>query len=323
VDSLISIIIPVYNAEKYIKECIDSVIHQTYKNIEIIIVNDNSLDKSWDICKEYSKIDRRIKLIKNDKNQGVSRTRNIGIKNSKGKYIIFLDSDDCLELNMIETLYKNLVENYSDISVCNFKTYEDKLFTQKVVQLNREEVYKKLLDLNSFGGYPWNKLFKREILDKMNNNFFDEELYSYEDLYFLSNYVKYINKCTYIDQGLYKYNIRNNSLSHSTINIKKVENCILAYRKIISVYKEEKIDDMLKVLNEDYLNYLLEYKSFLKQDKLNELVVKNNKEIKEVYKSIKKMLNLKKRIKYIIKIYFYNVYYFIWIKFNIKMSTSK
>ena len=101
----ISIIVPVYNAQKYLKKCIDSIINQTYKNIEILLINDGSKDKSLKICKEYEKKDSRIIVI-DKQNKGVSNTRNVGIKKSTGDYIVFIDSDDCFELDAIETMYK-------------------------------------------------------------------------------------------------------------------------------------------------------------------------------------------------------------------------
>ena len=102
---MISVIIPIYNVEKYLTKCIESVINQTYKNLEIILVNDGSTDNSKEIIDKYSSIDSRIKVI-NKKNGGLSDARNVGIELAKGEYITFLDSDDWIELNMYEKLYK-------------------------------------------------------------------------------------------------------------------------------------------------------------------------------------------------------------------------
>ena len=116
---LISVVVPVYNVEQYLKKCLDSIIKQKYNNLEIIIVNDGSTDNSQKICQEYVKKDKRIKLI-TQKNQGLSAARNTGIDNAHGKYISFVDSDDYLDLEFINELYNTIIENKSDISACDF-----------------------------------------------------------------------------------------------------------------------------------------------------------------------------------------------------------
>ena len=105
---MISIIIPVYNTAKYVGKCIESVINQSYKNLEIIIIDDASTDGSYDICKDYADTDRRIKIIHNENNIGLSGSRNVGIDISKGKYIAFVDSDDYITRKYVEVLYLNI-----------------------------------------------------------------------------------------------------------------------------------------------------------------------------------------------------------------------
>ena len=105
---MISVIIPVYNTAKYVGKCIESIINQSYKNLEILIIDDASTDSSFDICKDYADTDKRIKIIRNDINIGLSGSRNIGIDISKGKYIAFVDSDDYITRKYIETLYFNI-----------------------------------------------------------------------------------------------------------------------------------------------------------------------------------------------------------------------
>lgn len=126
-EKLISIIVPVYNVEKYLKECIDSVISQTYKNLEIILVDDGSTDKSGEICDEYSKKDSRIKVIHKE-NGGLSDARNVALDIAKGEYIGFVDSDDYVEKDMFETLYKLAEEHNTEISSISFyKTLENEI----------------------------------------------------------------------------------------------------------------------------------------------------------------------------------------------------
>ena len=115
----ISVVVPVYNVEKYLRKCIDSIINQTYKNLEIILVDDGSPDKCGEICDEYAKKDNRVKVI-HKKNAGVSSARNDGIDNATGEYIIFVDSDDWLEDNAIEIMVDKLNEYDYDCVFCNF-----------------------------------------------------------------------------------------------------------------------------------------------------------------------------------------------------------
>ena len=117
---LISVIIPVYNVEKYLKKCIDSVINQTYTNLEIILVSDTSPDNCEKICDDYAEKDSRIKVIHKEKN-GLSAARNAGIDIASGKYIGFVDSDDYIALDMYELLYKNILKENADISACGLK----------------------------------------------------------------------------------------------------------------------------------------------------------------------------------------------------------
>ncbi len=117
--SKISIIIPVYNSEKVIARCLESVLNQDYKNIEIIIINDGSKDRSQEIIEQYSKIDGRIKIIKTE-NQGVSSARNLGIQNASGKYVCFLDADDYVDKDMYNELVKQIKEN--DMVICRMET---------------------------------------------------------------------------------------------------------------------------------------------------------------------------------------------------------
>ena len=118
-DSKISIIVPVYNAEKYLVECLNSLVEQTYKNIEIILIDDGSIDNSAKICDEYAKKDERIKVV-HQKNSGVSVARNNGLDMHTGDYVMFVDSDDWIELNTCEILINNIISNDKDILIYNY-----------------------------------------------------------------------------------------------------------------------------------------------------------------------------------------------------------
>ena len=127
---LISVVVPIYNSEKFLETCILSILKQTYKNIELILIDDGSIDGSSLICKKYLKKDLRVKYIKNT-NSGVSVARNTGIENSKGKYICFIDSDDIIERNYIETLHNIILEKKVDVVYCNYKLIYGKKIVKK------------------------------------------------------------------------------------------------------------------------------------------------------------------------------------------------
>lgn len=205
---LISVIIPIYNVEKYLNKCIDSIINQTYINIEIILINDGSTDNCGDICEEYKKMDNRIVVI-HSKNKGVSSARNIGLEISKGKYILFVDSDDWLERDMIKELYNNLIKTKSQISICNYyeiingNKYSNNLNIKE--SFNTEKFIEYAFDENYFRGYLWNKLFSRNIIFDENSLFikFDENIHICEDLLFSFKVAQNANKICYIDKKLY------------------------------------------------------------------------------------------------------------------------
>lgn len=166
-NDLISIIIPVYNVEKYLDKCLDTIINQTYKNIEIIIVNDGSTDNSLDICNKYKSLDNRVKLF-SIKNTGLSGARNYGIKKSTGKYLSFIDSDDYIDLDMIEVLYRNIINEKADLSCCSFyevfkdgikkKSKEDKTY----IMNGKKTIEKSFLD-EGLSVYTWNKLYDKKL----------------------------------------------------------------------------------------------------------------------------------------------------------------
>ena len=138
-NELISIVVPVYNVEKYLKRCLDSLVNQTYKNIEIILVNDGSTDSSLEICKGYAKKDSRVKII-SKKNEGLGYTRNEGINIAKGIYIAFIDSDDYVDENFYEKLYVSAKKYNSDMVYASFKSVDknNKMRTTFNIRLNKQ-----------------------------------------------------------------------------------------------------------------------------------------------------------------------------------------
>ena len=164
---LISIIIPVYKVEKYLEKCIKSVLDQTYKNLQIILVDDGSPDNCGNICDNYAKIDNRIEVI-HKANGGLSEARNVGLKVARGEYIGFVDSDDYVSNEMFENLYNTLISNDVDVSICNFYTVINnkniiKNADNGVEIYNKLEILKEILLDKKIQSYAWNKLYKREL----------------------------------------------------------------------------------------------------------------------------------------------------------------
>lgn len=167
----ISIIVPVYNVEKYLKKCIDSIISQTYKNIEIILIDDGSTDKSGEICDEYASNDNRI-IVVHKENGGLSSARNAGIDMAQGKYLGFVDSDDYIEKDMYETLYKNLVDNDADISVCGiFNCYNGNQYIEcsekTFMLLDPKAALSEVLIGKRFSVPACNKIYNRNLFNDM------------------------------------------------------------------------------------------------------------------------------------------------------------
>lgn len=166
---MISVILNVYNGEKYINKCLDSIIKQTYKDLEIVVVNDGSTDKTLNILKKYK--DKRIRVI-NQKNMGLSLSRNVGIENASGEYLYFVDVDDYLELDALEYLYNLIIKYKADMATCipiDRYDYDEIIVNEeeKIEVLNSEEMLKRALLIKHREGTTWNKLMKKSLFDNV------------------------------------------------------------------------------------------------------------------------------------------------------------
>ena len=209
----ISIIVPVYKAEKYIHKCVDSLLNQTFKDFEIILIDDGSPDRSGKICDEYAQKDARIKVIHKE-NGGVSSARQCGIDNAKGKYTIHSDPDDWTEPTMLEELYEKAIENDADMVICDFIKYysvrKQIYIKQEPTSLNHNIVLKNLFQ--HLQGSCCNKLIKRTCYSKYNIKF-PEKFNLYEDLYVCTCLLKHPIKISYINKAFYYYSINTNTSS--------------------------------------------------------------------------------------------------------------
>lgn len=220
----ISIIVPVFNVEKYIHDCIESILNQSFKDFELILVNDGSSDRSGDICDEYSKKDKRIAVIHKE-NGGQSSARNRGIDIAKGEYVGFIDSDDWIEPDMYKILYEKAIEINADISACNIVEYQkdsSKRFfcldkTDRIFDRNAaiNEIY--LNERLTFS--PCNKLYKLELFKGLRF----KEGYILEDMDFAYKIIHHSNKIFYTGQALYNYRYNDNSTLRKTFSKKRLD----------------------------------------------------------------------------------------------------
>ena len=231
-NELISVVVPIYNVEKYLPRCIDSIINQTYKNLEIILVNDGSKDRSLEICKNYMIRDFRIKII-NKPNGGLSDARNAGIKQASGKYICFVDSDDFIKEKMIEDMLSALLNTNSDICVCDMEY----LYDNDVVKFASGGEFKEgsVLDnpdLMIINNSACNKLYR---LSLFNDWLFPVGKY-YEDLATVPVLLYKANKICKVNEPYYVYYQRSGSIAHSAnpkiFEIYEAINRCLEYVKI-------------------------------------------------------------------------------------------
>ncbi|MFS0620666.1 glycosyltransferase family 2 protein [Priestia megaterium] len=301
---LVSLIIPVYNAESHIAKCLDSILKQSYKNIEVVLINDGSTDNSAKICEEYVKKDQRVKFFE-QKNSGPSSARNFGIEVSQGKYIQFIDSDDQVDSNFTKKLVSGMSKSV-DLSICGYRTYDlDKgnILTQDKTPwmdgiLSKEEF------INNFGVFyknsiinpPWNKLYVTQII-KTNKLKFDKNIKNGEDLLFNLEYLELCRKISFSKDALYSYfRIDTNSL---TKNFKSdfFENRQFLFSKIEQFLKKHNkyYLENKEIVQKLYTNNIISCFENIFHENSN-LTKKNMKE--EIYKIINNDL-LRKKILYL------------------------
>ena len=229
----ISIIVPIYNTEKYLNKCLDSLINQSKKELEFILINDGSKDNSEEIIKEYK--DERIKYYKN-KNQGIGKTRNFGIEKATGKYLMFLDSDDYLEKDACELLYKKAEKENLDLVVCDYyKVYSNGTKEEFLIDdfVNSSlESNNKLLNIINLG--PCNKIYLKELITKNNIKYLED--LKYEDTTFVAEAMLKAKKIGKLNKPLHNYVIRENS--ETTIRDEKCFDIIKVVDLLRNYYKE-------------------------------------------------------------------------------------
>lgn len=271
---IVSIIVPIYNAEKYLSRTVETLRRQTLTNIEILLVNDGSTDDSLKLCREFAEIDPRIQVI-DKQNGGVSSARNIGLKLAKGQYVLFVDADDYVEANYAEILLKTLQENKSDIEMCGYFR-EDKKSEQIITLMEKDHVFDLNKELPSIhkafvkgngGIYSiFNKLFSLKKI-KENNLQFSEKLSHAEDFLFCIQYVNTCSSFGYINIPQYHYVNNDNSLT-TTFNKRQ-----LAYHEDwLMVLKQNIVSDVYKEHTQEiYYTTLTEVNDYCIRAKRNKV----------------------------------------------------
>ena len=245
---LISIVIPVYNAEKYLGGCLNSIQNQTYKNFEVILVNDGSIDHSETICKEFVEVDTRFRYFLKV-NGGASSARNFGLDHVTGGFITFIDADDWVDENHLEVLINNIKENNSDMAVSSIKKFDNvssfefrvysnqEKYLLNYNKLNRDEflvILPKLIHASNSYKIAVSKLFKKELVKDIR---FDESIVYGEDLDFFFKIYNNINSISYVDEVTYVYRLHDESTS-SKFNQQYAEQELLIYKKMYEKIEE-------------------------------------------------------------------------------------
>ena len=281
----VSVIVPVYNTEKFLEKCIRSIMSQTLKEIEIICINDGSKDSSLEILKKIQMEDERIIII-NKKNEGVSIARNIGIAKAKGEYLSFIDSDDWIEKNCYDEMYKKIKDEKADIIVADFfsENFENKQVEYKLdgnadTQISKK-TFKKDMVLAKRTGFLCNKLIRREIFYQHRIRY-PKNITLGEDFYTLLKILKYSKKIIKINKAYLHY------IQHTNNTCKKIDaiQLVRTYNLFEKMEKEALIDkENLKGLKVNFLGWILNKEEFFKLLK-NEYQYK--KMIEDILNSIK------------------------------------
>ena len=282
---MVSVIIPIYKVEKYLRKCIDSVLNQTYQDFEIILVDDCSPDNCPEICDEYAKKDSRIMVIHKE-NGGLSSARNAGIKVARGEYLAFVDSDDTIKENFLKTLVEGLEDNSADLCASKLKkVFEnsnqelEQVFTNSV-EIVTDKKFDYALTEDKYAGFVTSMLFKREIL--INNNLlFDEQIFHGEDLPFTLEYLTHCDKVFFIDSGLYLYLIRENSITTSVRFNKRQFTILRARERVLEIIKQYSPKNY-NFCKATYLMHAIKQKYLLRP-----IRKENKEEYSEVTKKIK------------------------------------
>lgn len=313
----VSVIIPVYNIEKYLRQCLDSVVNQTLKDIEIICVDDGSTDGSFDILQEYAEKDVRIKVVK-QKNKGSGAARNKGLEFAQGEFVIFFDSDDFMSNNMLEQLYNRTCETNSEITLCRSEYFHqidlttspigfsiEKNIINDCILIQPEKLSKYIFQFCV--GWPWDKLYKKDFI--INNKLQFQNLRQSNDTYFVLLSLVLTNSISIVDEILVTHRTHKNSLEKTR---RQSPECF--YYALMELYKALLDRNLFKTYEQSFINYCFTF-SFWHMSSIDCKRAKNKmfKKFKKLYKK----LNLKKYSEN----YFYDIESYKFLKNEIKYNS--
>lgn len=280
---MLSVVIPAYNCEKYIERCIKSVLKQTYKNIEIIVIDDGSTDRTEEICNRLVLENKNI-VYKRVVNGGCSAARNLGIKMANGKYIAFLDSDDWLDVKMYEKMMKKIEEKDADIVICGYKKIGEKGNLLNIVEGPNLQEKKDFLDTKmEWFSAPWNKIYSREMIDKYRIKFLVGTSIGEDMLFnFLAFYLA--KKIVGVEEPLYNYYMNMGSISNNYKN--RLDIYIILENLLRFLKKRGDYEEYKEKLIECFLYHGIRYPF----DVLQDLKDKKNEDWKVLYEKIKKRI---------------------------------
>ncbi|WP_053984383.1 glycosyltransferase family 2 protein [Niameybacter massiliensis] len=305
---ILSIIVPVYNVEKYLPKCIESILNQTFNDFEVILVDDGSTDKSGELCDDYQELDSRLQVI-HQKNVGLGGARNVGISLSRGRYIGFVDSDDTIHPQMYTILLNEVEQSQSEIGICRYQCYAEgrppkmlNISTYETREMQTEEALRQLLKGQLYRHSVCNKVFKRELVKTV--------LFPvgkiYEDNFFTYRAIAQAHKVKYVHLTLYYYLQREGSIVHRSFSEKNLE--------ILNAG-----EDIIQFINKQYPNlqmdaecaYALRFfdimNTLLVEENTDQVILQNLKQrIRKQKSSLKENTMLTKKQQILIQIFSYS-----------------
>ena len=320
VNDRVCVVVPIYNTEKYLERCLDSLINQTYFNLEIILVNDGSTDKSLEICEKQRKKDKRIKII-NKKNGGLSTARNAGIKNCNSDYIMFVDSDDFLKRNAIYKMMYNIKEYNADISCCNMKMFYDISSVEE--EINNYNIQSKIEVIDNKKALLHMIDYRKNVFPNACNKIYKYQLFKdnirypegkfYEDMIVTAKVLSNSKVVVTDNENMYYYFQRANSIVNISYNEKDLDHIVMS-KELLEYIKENHFEIFEEYIVYDLLNMLSVCNKMIKSNLYNKKIYdKTIFEIKSkillIYKS--KSINKIKKMQIIIFAYFNGIYKFI------------
>lgn len=291
---LVTIIVPIYNVEKYLSECVDSIINQTYKNLQIILVDDGSTDKSGYLCDKYENLDSRVQVVHKN-NEGLGFARNTGLRFAQGDYVTFIDSDDKADIDLVERLVNSIVVNNCDTCIGGFKRISENGNIKFVEKYNEsiysgEDVYNKLF-ARMLGSAPdkhdairmsvWNVMYSMAIIRKHRIKFPSERKFISEDIIWDSEYYKFASRVGIIDSIAYNYRVTPGSLTQK-YKPNMLKNICVLYNELVKRISNNEVK-VIRVQRQFFVNLRACFKQ--------ENVKVSGKNKSEIIDSIKTIVN--------------------------------